>query len=59
MGGSVTNLFDVSKKRALITGSSRGLGLVFATALAEHGCTVVLNGRDEARLEDAHAFHGG
>ncbi|MCK4516806.1 MAG: SDR family NAD(P)-dependent oxidoreductase, partial [Spirochaetaceae bacterium] len=48
-----TNLFDLSDRRALVTGSSRGLGLVLATALAERGCTVVLNGRDQRRLDAA------
>ncbi len=52
-------LFDISGKRALITGSSRGLGLVFARALAERGCHVVLNGRSVAALEEAaHTLAG-
>ncbi len=46
-------LFDVAGKRALITGSSRGLGLVFARALAERGCQVILNGRTASALEEA------
>lgn len=49
------NLFDLTGKRALITGSSRGLGLVFAQALANRGCHVVLNGRDKANLDAAEA----
>jgi gluconate 5-dehydrogenase len=45
-----TNLFDLTGKRALITGSSRGLGLAMATALANAGAAVVLNARDGVAL---------
>jgi 3-oxoacyl-[acyl-carrier protein] reductase len=37
----------------LVCGSSSGLGLAIATTLAEEGCRVALNGRDEKRLEHA------
>ncbi|MEU3980083.1 SDR family oxidoreductase [Streptomyces sp. NPDC026672] len=53
-------LFDVSGRTALVTGSSRGIGLALARGLAEAGCTVVLNGRDADRLaEAAAALPGG
>jgi gluconate 5-dehydrogenase len=39
----VKNLFDVSGKVVLITGSSRGLGFVFATGFAEAGATVIIS----------------
>ncbi|MGV8832944.1 MAG: SDR family oxidoreductase [Devosia sp.] len=42
--------FDLSGKRALITGSSRGLGLAMAKALAAAGAAVVLNARDAVAL---------
>jgi gluconate 5-dehydrogenase len=46
-------LFDLTGQRALITGSSQGIGLALARGLAEHGAKVVLNGRDRRKLDDA------
>jgi gluconate 5-dehydrogenase len=43
-------LFDLSGKIALVTGSSGGLGLAIAHGLAEAGAAVILNGRNEAKL---------
>jgi gluconate 5-dehydrogenase len=40
--------FSAEGRVALVTGSTRGLGLAMARALAEHGATVVLHGRKEA-----------
>jgi len=47
------NMFDLTGKRALITGSSQGLGLALAKGLAGAGAQLVLNGRDESRLAAA------
>ncbi|MDP9810741.1 gluconate 5-dehydrogenase [Rhizobium tibeticum] len=44
-------LFDLSGRRALVTGSSQGIGLALASGLAQHGASVVLNGRDTSKLE--------
>lgn len=44
-------LFDLSGKRALVTGSSQGIGYSLAQGLAAAGASVVLNGRDEDRLD--------
>ncbi|WP_332693955.1 SDR family oxidoreductase [Devosia sp.] len=44
------NPFDLSGKRALITGSSRGLGFAMARALAGAGAAVILNARDSVAL---------
>ncbi len=46
-------LFDLTGKRALITGSSRGIGFALAEGLAGAGAEIVLNGRDAARLAEA------
>ena len=46
-------LFDLTGRRALITGSSQGIGLALARGLAEAGAGIVLNGRDPARLAEA------
>lgn len=50
-----TDLFNLDGQVALVTGASRGLGLAMATAMAEAGATVVLNGRDPTTLEAAAA----
>jgi gluconate 5-dehydrogenase len=44
-------LFNLAGKRALVTGSSQGIGLAVARGLAEHGASVVLNGRDSSKLD--------
>lgn len=46
-------LFDLTGKTALITGSSQGIGYALAQALASAGAAIVLNGRDEEKLESA------
>ncbi|WP_135468189.1 SDR family oxidoreductase [Crenalkalicoccus roseus] len=46
-------LFDLTGRRALVTGSSRGIGLALARGVAGAGATAVLNGRDPAALEAA------
>ncbi|MBM6582061.1 SDR family oxidoreductase [Microvirga sp. BT689] len=47
------DLFDLSGKTALVTGSSGGLGLAMARGLAEAGAAVILNGRDQSKLAAA------
>lgn len=46
-------LFDLTGRRALVTGSSQGIGFALARGLAGAGAAPVLNGRDPARLEAA------
>ncbi len=48
-------LFDLTGRRALVTGSSQGIGLALARGLAEAGALVVLNGRDAGKLAVAAA----
>lgn len=47
------SLFDLSGRRALITGSSQGIGFALAKGLAKAGAEIVLNGRDAAKLDAA------
>jgi gluconate 5-dehydrogenase len=55
MSMSVTNLFDLSGRTALITGGSRGLGLQIAAALGAYGARVMLAARKQDELEQAHS----
>jgi gluconate 5-dehydrogenase len=50
-----TSLFDLTGRLALVTGSSQGIGLALAGGLARAGARIVLNGRDQTRLERAAA----
>jgi gluconate 5-dehydrogenase len=52
-------LFDLTGKRVLVTGSSQGIGFALAQGLAEHGAEVVLNGRDAGKLDAAVARLAG
>ena len=47
---SMSNLFDISGKIALVTGSGQGIGLTLARGLALAGCKVVINDRIKTRL---------
>jgi gluconate 5-dehydrogenase len=49
------SLFSLAGKRALITGSSRGIGFGIAAALAGAGAHVILNARDQVALGEAAA----
>jgi 3-oxoacyl-[acyl-carrier protein] reductase len=44
---------QLKDKRALITGSSRGLGYATALALAKEGCRVAINSRNDAKVTAA------
>jgi gluconate 5-dehydrogenase len=44
-------MFSLDGRVALVTGSSRGLGLEMAKALAESGASVLINGRDNATVQ--------
>ena len=47
--------FDLTGRRALVTGGGSGLGLAIALGLGRAGARVVINGRHRARLETAAA----
>ncbi|SIT12317.1 SDR family oxidoreductase [Paracoccus saliphilus] len=46
-------MFGLSGKRALVTGSSQGIGFTLARGLAQAGAAVILNGRDAKRVTEA------
>ncbi len=50
---SVLDLFSLEGEVALVTGGTHGLGMAVATALAEAGATLVINGHSADRLEKA------
>ena len=52
---NIKTLFDLTGKRALITGGSRGLGLQIAHSLGEAGATVLLSARKQDELDEAVA----
>jgi 3-oxoacyl-[acyl-carrier protein] reductase len=51
MGSSVPTYPDLAGKVAVVTGSSQGIGAATCHLLAANGAKVVVNGRDQARLQ--------
>ena len=47
----MSSLFDLTGKVAIITGSTKGIGLAIATRMAEHGATVVVSSRKQDACE--------
>jgi len=54
---STRKLFELKGKVAIVTGSSKGIGLAIARGLAEYGAKVVLSSRDQNAVDSAaHQF---
>ena len=51
----MSELFSLKGRLALVTGSGQGIGFALAQGLAEHGATVVVNGRSADKVEKAVA----
>ncbi len=49
-------LFDLTGRKAIVTGATRGLGSGMAEGLMEAGCEVVVVGSSESALKAAEAF---
>lgn len=47
------NLFDLTGKIALVTGGTHGLGMAMATGLANAGATIVVNGQNKDKMDNA------
>ncbi len=45
--------FELSGKKALVTGSTAGIGFAIAKALAAEGASVIVNGRTQERVDKA------
>ena len=52
---NIKTLFDLTGKKALVTGGSRGLGLQIAHSLGEAGATVLISARKQDELDEAVA----
>ncbi|PCJ93368.1 MAG: gluconate 5-dehydrogenase [Flavobacteriaceae bacterium] len=51
------NLFDLSGKRALVTGGTHGLGMAMAEGLAKAGARLVITSTTPSKLENAIAYY--
>lgn len=47
----MSNLFDLSNKRAFITGATHGLGMAMAKGLGDAGAELIINGTTPKRME--------
>jgi len=49
----MSNLFNLSGKRAFVTGATHGLGMAMARGLAEAGAELIINGTTPSRMDEA------
>jgi NAD(P)-dependent dehydrogenase (short-subunit alcohol dehydrogenase family) len=57
---TIGNLFDLTGRRALVTGASRGIGFAIAQAFAAHGAAIAITGRKADTLgAAAEQLRGG
>ena len=55
IGKDIQELFTLTGRRALVTGSTQGIGYVIAWGIGRAGAKVLLNGRDATKLDAAVA----
>lgn len=53
------NLFDLTGKRALITGGAHGLGMAMAEGLAKAGAELVITGTSLLKMDEAIKYYRG
>lgn len=51
----MASMFDLTGRLALVTGSSKGIGLALAEAVAEAGAEIIINSRNPEELEKTRA----
>jgi NAD(P)-dependent dehydrogenase (short-subunit alcohol dehydrogenase family) len=48
-----TDLFEIERRVVVITGGTRGIGLMIALTFLSNGCTVYVNSRKKSACEEA------
>jgi NAD(P)-dependent dehydrogenase (short-subunit alcohol dehydrogenase family) len=59
MNSTTSNPFDLTGKRVLVTGASRGIGQAIAVGLAQHGARIVGAARSEDGLKETASLIDG
>ncbi|SFZ92746.1 gluconate 5-dehydrogenase [Flaviramulus basaltis] len=53
------NLFNLTGKRALVTGGTHGLGMAMAEGLASAGAELIITGTTPSKMKDALSYYKG